>query len=167
MAQVRAYLMSFVGLQLTTGRDRFPERFPHPWLVWEPGAWHVPSVGTHQTQLPTRAAQPGKGDALCFELALQLGATLRAGRLETHPLVINDATFSRDQFVLGRPGNDDWTIATISGATPCTLEGTPLGTEPQPLRSGATLRAGDVTLRFYTPFDFVARVDGDIASGKI
>jgi len=167
MAKVRAYLMSFVGMQLATGRDRFPQRFPNPWLVWEPGAWSVPETGTHQTRLPTHAAQPGKGDALCFELAVDVGAELRAGRQETHPLVINDATFSRDQLVIARASTEDWTVCSISGATPCTLDEAPLGIEPRALRSGATLRAGDVTLRFYQPFDFAARIDADIASGRI
>ena len=167
MAQVRAYMMSFVGLQLTTGRDRFPERFPHPWLVWEPGAWHVPQAGAHRTQLPTHEKRPGRGDALCFEIALQPGGKLHAGRSDAHALVINDATFSRDQFLVQRSAVDDWTIEAMPAASSATLDGVPITRVPMPLNSGGTIVAGDVTLRFYQPFDFVARIDTEIAGGKL
>ena len=39
--------------------------------------------------------------------------------------------------------------------------------EPRAMGSGSTLVAGSVTLRFYQPFDFVARVDSDIGRGRI
>ena len=31
----------------------------------------------------------------------------------------------------------------------------------------SALKAGDVTLRFYEPFDFVARIDSEIRAGRI
>lgn len=166
MAQVRAYMMSFLGLQLATGRDRFPERFPHPFLVWEPGTWNVPSHASHRTQLPTSVKAPTGGDALCFELGFPVGGQVTAGRKETHALVINDATFSRDQFVLVRAATG-WTLALAPGAQPATVDGVPLGLMPTALRSGSSLVAGDVTLRFYETFDFAARIDQEIAAGRI
>lgn len=168
MAQARAYLMSFVGLQLAMARDKFPERFPHPWLVWEPGAWHVSQGVAHRTMIPTeKQNMPGKGDALCFELAMAPGQVLHAGRMDAHALVINDATFSRDQLILGRPTPDQWTVQAIPGSQPSTLDGLALGTFPRSMQSGSRIQAGNVTLRFYQPFDFAARLDEEIRAGRI
>lgn len=167
MANVRAYLMSFVALQIATGRDRFATRFPHAWMVWEPGAWLVPKAPSQRTQIPVNASEPGHGDALCFELNVAPGGKIVLGRADAHALVINDATFSRDQFVLARLATDGWLIAAMPSAKACTLDGAPLSQAPVRLTSGASLHAGNVTLRFYEPFDFVARVDSEIKSGKL
>ena len=167
MATIRAYMMSFVALQIATGRDRFPTRFPHAWLVWEPGAWLVPKAASQRTQIPLAATQPSQGDALCFELNVAPGGKIVLGRADAHALVINDATFSRDQLVIARLATEGWLVANMPSAQPSTLDGVALSTAAVRLRSGAELHAGNVKMHFYETFDFVARVDAEIKSGKL
>lgn len=92
-------------------KEKFRAKYPHPWLVWEAGAWNVPEVvegNVAATRLPLtdlRDCLPA-GDALCFELVGQTdGSPLRLGRASNNALVVNDATVSREQLHLSpHPG---------------------------------------------------------------
>src|ERR1700722_3207083 len=97
---VQAYLLSFCLHQSLVRRDAFATRYPHDWLVWEPGHWtSVPY--DERTAAPTRkSAEPidvsaamAKGTALCFELKpLVPDRLIRVGRGDANDLVINDGT---------------------------------------------------------------------------
>ncbi len=69
----RSLLLSLLVRQHLVLKEKFRARYPHPWLVWESGAWNVPETGRQNvasTQLPVsdlRDCLPA-GDALCFEL---------------------------------------------------------------------------------------------------
>jgi hypothetical protein len=126
----------------------FSTRYPHPWLVWEPGprrpAGSAAERNTLSTQAPTQAgpAKAAGGDPLCVPL---FGAALRIGRGDDCAIIIDDVTFSRDFGVLTLEG-ETWRFTPTAGGALVTLT------------AGTPLRHGDVTLTFETPASFVARL---------
>ena len=79
-------------------------RYPHPWLVWEPGN-RVSAPSPHgipvTTVVPvTSPSQPAKGDPLCFALVASAGGVVRVGRSLESNIVIDDLTVSRDHLEL-------------------------------------------------------------------
>src|SRR5436305_15351657 len=115
-APARAFLSSYLAFQRTLSAERFARNFPHPWLVWEPGTWSVPTRVGEATLMPSSPREPARGDALLFELSLAPGASLVAGRSPEHPVVINDATFSRNQLVFLRTSADAYAVALVPHA---------------------------------------------------
>jgi hypothetical protein len=158
MGTARASLISFLAVQHLLSPERFAGRFSDAWLVWEAGADHVPTGGSKQTLSSSAPSGPQGGDALCFELKLALGETAVMGRQAGSALVVNDATFSRQQYVFARSGPDQYTVALAVAAQPATLDGAPLGATPHRLRPGAELKAGEVVLHFYDVPGFSARL---------
>ena len=163
----RALLHSILVRQSLALKERFRARYPHPWLVWEPGAWNVSDGGEQNvaaTQLPTeelRDCLPVGDDALCFELLQAMGAgTLSVGRASHNQLVVNDATVSREHLVLRADASGNWTAERVADAGPTSVDGAPLqpGT-PCPLVSGASLQLGEVRMTFHSPEDFAARIE--------
>ena len=70
---VRAFMFSFLARQaLTRSREEMGERYPHPWLVWEPGAWIAPSPTSRMTLLPPGPGmeRPVQGDAASLPFAV-------------------------------------------------------------------------------------------------
>lgn len=161
----RAYMISLLGvrkLQLGAG---FVAKFPHPWLVWEPGVWQ-PAQGAGA---PTRIsgvldvnARPAQGDALSFELIDR--RPLRIGRATECEIVLNDATVSREHLVL-EPSATGWAARTSPGAT-AQLADRRLGPGAEELASGHTIKVGDVTLTFLSAEGFAARLDQLIADAR-
>lgn len=158
MATARASLISFLAVQHLLSPERFAERFPEAWLVWEAGSDHVPTGGSKQTLSSSVPAGPQGGDALCFELKLHAGESAVMGRQAGSALVVNDATFSRQQFVFTRAGAQQYTVALAPQAQPATLDGAPLGSAALALAPGAELKAGEVVLHFYDAPGFAARL---------
>ena len=68
------YLLSLLVRQRALLKERFDARYPHAWLVWEPGARLRPQspadLEAGQTQMPSkeRGQYPAGNDALCFPL---------------------------------------------------------------------------------------------------
>ena len=163
----RALLQSLLVRQSLALKERFRARYPHPWLVWEPGAWAVTDGGEQNvaaTQLPTeelRDCLPVGDDALCFELLEAMGAgALSVGRASHNQLVVNDATVSREHLVLRATPTGDWTVERVADAGPASLDGTPL--EPGQARalvSGASLQLGEVRTTFHSAADFALRIE--------
>lgn len=153
-------------------KERFRARYPHPWLVWEAGAWNVPETEQRQnvaaTQLPAselRDCLPA-GDALCFELVTlgPVATTLPLGRASTNALIINDATVSREHLLLHCAPNGQWSVEALPKASPVKLNGAPLEPGRQaPLAPGARLELGDVQLTFHDAEGFFARL-GQLAA---
>jgi FHA domain len=164
---MRALLQSLLVRQSLALKERFRARYPHPWLVWEPGVWNVSDGGEQNvatTQLPTeelRDCLPVGDDAMCFELLPAMGAgSLSVGRASHNQLVVNDATVSREHLVL-RPGKaGDWTVELVAETGAASLEGESLRLgRPRPLASGASLQLGEVRMTFHSAADFARRVE--------
>jgi hypothetical protein len=151
---VPAYLLSLLAKQRIALQDRFAEKFPHHWLVWEPGSWTAPKSGNETIQVNAKSIDRiGMGDALSFGLPSGPGKpdTLKVGRHNTNDIVINDATVSRQHAVLKLQGTMEWTVEPLSGAKAGTqLSGAEIKVgQPVILRSGNKLKLGEVTLTFY------------------
>lgn len=160
----RAYLQSFLCRQHLVLGERFCARYPHPWLVWEPGTWKAPgpSVTVAETRLPG-AALPLRAegsDALCFELAPRANGsgTLRIGRGEENELVLSDDTVSREHCIV-RVEGDRWFVRASDSVKAFNVADRPVppGTEA-PLAPGQTLVLGNVKLTFLDAAKFCARI---------
>jgi pSer/pThr/pTyr-binding forkhead associated (FHA) protein len=159
---VPAYLLSLLAKQRAALQDRFGEKFPHHWLVWEPGSWTAPKSGNETIQVsPKNIDKLGQGDALSFGLPSGEGKadTLKVGRHNTNDIVLNDATVSRQHAVI-RLQQPEWTVEPLPGAKAGTqLSGIELKAgQPVPLRSGNKLKLGEVTLTFYDLPGFLERL---------
>jgi hypothetical protein len=163
----RSLLLSLLVRQHLVLKEKFRARYPHPWLVWESGAWNVPETGRQNiaaTQLPAselRDCLPA-GDALCFEL-VSMGETPQAlplGRASHNAFVINDATVSREHLVLRTNAEGQWLLEPVPKASPVKLDGVELEPgRPVPLQPGARIELGDVRLTFHDVTSFYARID--------
>jgi hypothetical protein len=163
---MRSLLLSLLVRQHLALKERFRARYPHPWLVWEAGAWNVPETERQNvaaTQLPAadlRDCLPA-GDALCFEL-VSLGpaqSTLPLGRASHNALIINDATVSRDHLLLHCTPGGQWSVEALPQASPVKLDGLPLPPgQPTQLVPGARLELGDVRLTFHDAEGFYSRL---------
>jgi hypothetical protein len=170
-SMARSLLVSLLVRQHLVLKERFRARYPHPWLVWEAGAWHVPETDRQDvtaTQLPAsdlRDCLPA-GDALCFELVpLDATGVLSLGRATHNSFVINDTTVSREHLLLRVSPDGQWRVEAMPKATPVKLDGVEL--EPgqaTPLVPGARLELGDVRLTFHDAAGFSARLDRLAAS---
>ncbi|MBK7861369.1 MAG: FHA domain-containing protein [Archangiaceae bacterium] len=163
-AMVRAYLLSFLARQYLVLNQGFAPRYPHAWLVWEPGSWRAPppDASVAETRLPTQGAAPvpGPGDALCFELALPADRRepLRLGRAETNELVLSDATVSREHCLLRRDAGG-WYVKASDSVKALKVSGRALAAgEEVAVSAGDRLELGEVTLTLLDAPRLVERV---------
>ena len=161
---VRPLLLSLLVRQSLALGERFRTRYPHAWLVWEAGVWHVPEQAEQdvaKTQLSAPDLQdclPSGEDALCFELhGGAWGRAFTLGRASTNDLVVNDSTVSRELLVFTPAGKDGWRVALAPQGHTVTLNGKPLvAGEQTQLGPVGELLMGEVRLTFlgeYTKFD--------------
>lgn len=159
-------LLSLLVRQHMALKERFQARYPHPWLVWEAGAWNVPETEIQNvaaTQLPAsdlRDCLP-PGDALCFELVpcSDAGRVLPLGRSSHNALVINDATVSREHLTLSTGADGQWQVEALAKAGLVKLDGVMLQPgHPSRLVAGSRLELGDVRLTFHEPEGFYAHL---------
>jgi hypothetical protein len=162
---VRAYLMSFVARQALLLKEQLPARYPHAWLVWEPGSWSAPPVqGDHSaTRLPTShsaVTAPQRGDALCFELDLPAKATgLHLGRASTNDIVINDATVSREHLLFTKSATGKWSAEALGASKSTFLGSMPLAAgQKVALSDEERIKVGDVVFTFHEPRSFFVRL---------
>lgn len=160
----RALLLSLLVRQHMALKEKFRAKYPHPWLVWEAGAWTVPEAmegDVGATRLPLtdlRDCLPA-GDAMCFELvALAERGPMRLGRASNNALVVNDATVSREQLILTARPHAGWHVARVPDARPVKLDGQELSNEGAELSPGAKLEVGDVRLTFHDAAGFDERI---------
>ncbi|MDP1825548.1 MAG: FHA domain-containing protein [Archangium sp.] len=154
-----AYMLSLLSRQRQLLGDRFKERYPSNWLVWEPGPWRPArselTSNTEATQLPTPMpfARPVGDDALCFELK-RVVSSLMMGRGSENHIVVNDLTVSRAQLHL-EFANEQWRVRTNSAVT---VDGQSVGTHGLPLKNASVIVIGDVRMTFYEPDGFLQRL---------
>lgn len=151
---VPAYLLSLLKQQQETLKDKFAERFPHQWLVWEAGTWTAPAAAKETIQLTHRELQAKlrQADALSFGLRLNgAGGQITIGRNAGNDIVINDATVSRHHAVLKSGPQASWMLEVMPGVKATTrvahLDVT-AGSRAM-LRSGMQVKLGDAVLTFY------------------
>ena len=156
---VAAYMLSLLARQRALLGDRFLERYPSNWLVWEPGVWRparsASTSNTEQTQLPTPVpfSRPSNDDALCFELK-RVASELSVGRGTENAIVVNDLTVSRTHLLLEFAA-EKWTLKTAGLVT---VDGKPVGSNGAQLLNGAVIGIGDVRMTFYDPRGFNVRL---------
>ena len=165
VTRIQAFLMSLLTRQLALAQDGFLIRYPHCWLVWEPGEWSVPvsgvDVSVAETRLPSGSVQeqrPLGGDALCFSLKVPDGATLKVGRAADNEIVLSDMTVSRLHARLEfKTGS--WALVPLSETRKTTHAGKPAGVgRPTALQSGQVVELGGVKVTFYDAAAFKNRV---------
>lgn len=165
---VRAYLLSLLVRQRLALKDQFERRYPHPWLVWEPGVWRAAASAIEQstgsTRIPSDVAEdrPPQGDALCFELSTGgegPRSPLRLGREPGSDIVINDLSVSREHLILAPDEQAHWRLQT-SPASKTTLHRgreVPPGSQ-LPLECSDRVKIGDISLTFYGAQGFLERL---------
>lgn len=119
-ARLPTFNQSLLVRQLALVKDGFLARYPHPWLVWEPGAFSVPRAGVDvavaDTKLPSGEPlppAPTPGDAVCFALKVAPGAGARLGRGSDNEVVVSDLTVSRLHARLDHAPTG-WTLTSLS-----------------------------------------------------
>ena len=164
---VPCFMLSLLKRQQLMLQERFTERYPSCWLVWEPGSWKPPQTDEEadggDTQLPehTLDLRPRGGDALCFQLyatrATKVGEFV-LGRATDSDIVVNDMTVSRVHLKLQFDATG-WTVETFGPPTSAALGDTGLfAGRKAKLPAGGVITIGGVKLTFYDPAGFLKRI---------
>lgn len=152
---MKSYLLSSLAHQYRElPLAQFEGRVAPAWLIWEPGAWSVPRERGQTTIIADSGDEaPNRGgEGLAIELGVPgTGALQRTfGRGESCDLFINDATLSSLHLVFMRAAGGQWTVRDAGSTNGSWLDGQALiQGRPEPLVSGALLKAGRVHLTFY------------------
>jgi len=160
------YLLSLLTKQRALLRERFDARYPHAWLVWEPGTRLRPEspaeLEAGRTKLPARdtASHPVGNDAVCFPLPTPTkeGNCLTIGRQSEASITVDDMSISREHALLFCKSGV-WQIQPASIADTL-VAGVPLHQgQRAPLANGCVIKIGGVTLTFYERHRFVERLE--------
>ena len=156
---IAAFKMSLLAAQRQLLADRFAERHPWPWLIWE-----VASVPPERekpqsmvsTAMPEELVVPAQADPVCFELK---GESIMLGRTPDNDLVMLDATVSRHQLLLRLVGGR-YVAAAVPDAAPVLIGATPLELgAAYALNAGDRLRLGGTMLTYLGSAELIARLD--------
>jgi hypothetical protein len=168
-ARLPAFSQTLLTRQLALVKDGFVARYPHAWLVWEPGAWSVPRAGVDvavaDTKLPSGGepaapAPPVAGDAVCFALKAPPGASARIGRATDNELVVSDLTVSRLHARLEHAGQT-WALVALSETKVTRVRGAELSIGGRvTLAPGDVVELGAVRLVFHDAASFRDRLAG-------
>jgi hypothetical protein len=165
--EAKSFPFSVLVRQRLLLKERFGERYPNAWLVWEAGPWTPavdPGGSVAQTRTPDRFPMgPTRADPLCFDLRIVPGQKLTVGRAPENGVVIDDATFSRHQLVIERMSPSKWIAFAAPEAGPTEVLGVPLPAEGMALSPGVMLHVGDVSLTFHTGESFANLVGASAA----
>jgi hypothetical protein len=162
---VKSYALSTLQQQRLTLGERFRDRYPNDWLVWEPGAWNVPkgTAAGSRTVPPRQAGHEllRDDDPLCFMLEPKPdGSASSVGRAEGNDLVLSDETVSRNHCFLVHTGST-WVVSCDTQARELDVNGDRLPPgDSAPLRSGQRLLLGHVVLTLLSTRHLVERLDG-------
>jgi hypothetical protein len=156
-----SFYLSLLSRQRLLLAEKFAERYPNPWLVWELGSFAAdPKVKQDllATALPPDQGllRPQKADPVCFPIAK---SSTILGRGDGCDIVVPDATVSRHHLFL-RQAPEGWRVQLIAPETQVTLEGAQLKAGASyPLESGNRLNLPGVTLVFLSPAELIQRLD--------
>ena len=157
---MKSFVLTVLAQQERSSDERaFRGTHPHDWLVWEDGPFKAVASATVASPAPLFANSTGP-QALAIALLSKDGKTeqVTLGRGSQCDLVVNDGTLSSMHLVFMR-GPAGWTVRDAGSRNGSDFEGSPMiPGNPRPLTSGATLRAGSVLLRYYSPSDLLARL---------
>lgn len=161
MPQVRAWPYSLLVARRMGLQERFVEKYPHAWLVWEPVLWRPSAYSaladTMLAEFQQRVERPPDGEPHCFELKGE--ERILIGRAPGSDLRINDAAVSRWHFWLEPLGGTSWRILPASEHASTLLRGAPLPTEGAILQPGDEIRLGGVVLTFEDTPSLATRLD--------
>lgn len=161
---IQGYLLSLLAKQRALLQNRFDARYPHAWIVWEPGTRFKPQTPDEleagKTRLPTRdRLHPTADDALCFPMPIPTkeGNCLTLGRQLDSSITIDDMSVSREHVRL-HWRHERWQLEPVGYAT-ALVEGVPVhGGRLVPLTNGTTILLGGVILTFYERHRFIDRL---------
>ena len=128
------------------------------WLVWEPGTWHAPPrSGDTLVESSQAPLQLNQSEPLAFPLA-RGAKEIVVGRSPKSSIAVNDGTLSGSHFVLSSE-EGIWTIKDLGSSNGTELDGQQAPANlAMPLRSGMQIRAGEVTLTFYSSDGMLERL---------
>ncbi len=134
------------------------------WLVWEPGAWKPPGVGSPTllaVRVPTPVPSAGAGEALALAMIPRKAGSgqLTLGRGPANDLEINDATLSQVHLLLMEASRHCWTVRDAGSRNGTWADDRPLAAGgPRMLASGMRIQAGQVCLTYYDPHGLLERL---------
>jgi hypothetical protein len=162
------YLLSLLARQLPLLGARFNARYPHAWLVWEPGLRVKPPENAQaaSTQFPSsfKWVTPEGGDAVCFGLIAPEaeGERITVGRTESCAIYLDDMTVSREHLRLFT-SKGRWFAEVPHGASAAVMirKISLQPGEPIELHNGCSISAGGVQLTFYEKDKLLPRLEGE------
>lgn len=163
---VKALAYSQLARQRLLLAEKFTSRYPHYWLVWEPGVLAIPrsNVSTVATAPPKvqkgATPVPAAGDPLCFVLqAKPDGSATSIGRAEGNDLVLSDESVSRNHCTLSHEATG-WVVACRDEASAgLKINGEKLKAGASvALVSGQRIELGNVVLTFMGPAALATRL---------
>jgi hypothetical protein len=160
---VKSFALSRLAQQRLALKEKFIDRFPHDWLIWEPGAWVISRgvVAGDSTVPPIEKVSPRADDPVCFVLEPKPdGTSVSVGRAEGNDLVLSDETVSRNQCFFVHTGKI-WAVSCDAKAKTLLLDGERLEAgDVAPMRSRQRLTLGHVVLTLLSGNDLLERLDG-------
>jgi hypothetical protein len=149
---MKSFNLATLAGQYLKDAKSFAQRYPHDWLIWEPGEYKVPArdIANARTisDAPGHAPSPRHGDPLFFALQTQAeGAPFSIGRAEGNDLVLSDETISRRHCTLSR-SKGGWIVACDPKGHEIKVDGavvTPGNWSP--VSSGQSIELGHVHLK--------------------
>lgn len=163
---MKSFLVSQLARSYAASFEAFARAHPHPWVLWEPGAWRPPGKSTTTViALPAQLSDPRAGEALALSLEgrAESPGRVRLGRGPECEIVINDGTLSGVHLLFmreaGAASGGGWTVRDGGSRNGSWLDGVRLEAgQPQPLVPGTRLQAAQVRLTFYDPAGMFSRL---------
>jgi hypothetical protein len=152
---MKSLLLSSLRAQVAgLGLDAFKASYPHPWLLWELGAWTPPSKSSTSTLSGSETPPPQRGgEALALALTPKdrKSPQVTLGRGPDNDLEVNDGTLSQTHLVFMQ-GAVSWTVRDAGSKNGSWVDAVKLTPgNPAVLRNGAKVRAAKAMFLYLTP----------------
>lgn len=148
--------------QWFTAPDRLRARLDVPMLLWSSESVSQEQGNEEEaTRASTRDGKPVGGETYVFPLrkkpeTVPLLPGIRLGRVPRNDVAINDLSVSRFHALFQQDRSTlEWLVTDADSTAGILVNGTRIApSTPTPLPADATIRLGDVELRFLTPEAF-------------